>query len=76
MSGCWMYVYIKGFFDNLRHDLLMRVLQRHTDNRWVLLYIGRWLKAPIQNSDGVMINRDHIGPIFTLFLITRGTARK
>jgi len=43
---CWRYdwvvdVDIKGFFDNLRHDLLIRALQRHTDNQWVLLYIGR-----------------------------------
>jgi len=60
---CWRYnwvldVDIKGFFDNLRHDLLMRALQRHTDNKWVLLYIGRWLKAPMQNSDDMLINRD------------------
>ncbi len=60
---CWRYdwvvdVDIKGFFDNLRHDLLMRALQRHTDNEWVLLYVGRWLKAPMQNSDGTLVNRD------------------
>lgn len=60
---CWRYdwvvdVDIKGFFDNLRHDLLMRALQRHTDNKWVLLYIGRWLKAPMQNSDGEIAIRD------------------
>ena len=60
---CWRYnwvldVDIKGFFDNLRHDLLMRALQRHTDNKWVLLYIDRWLKAPMQNSDDMLINRD------------------
>ena len=60
---CWRYdwvldVDIKGFFENLRHDLLMRALQRHTDNKWVLLYIGRWLKAPMQNSDGTLVSRD------------------
>ena len=60
---CWRYnwvldVDIKGFFDNLRHDLLMRALQRHTDNKWVLLYIERWLTAPMQNSDGGIVSRD------------------
>jgi len=60
---CWRYnwvldVDIKGFFDNLRHDLLMRALQRHTDNKWVLLYIDRWLTAPMQNSDGDIVSRD------------------
>jgi RNA-directed DNA polymerase len=60
---CWRYNWvldldIKGFFDNLRHDLLMRALQKHTDNKWVLLYIGRWLKAPMQTSDGVIVDRD------------------
>lgn len=60
---CWRYnwvldVDIKGFFDNLRHDLLMRALQKHTDNKWVLLYIGRWLKAPMQLSNGEIVDRD------------------
>lgn len=60
---CWRYdwvldVDIKGFFDNLRHDLLMRALQRHTDNKWVLLYIDRWLTAPMQNSNGDIVSRD------------------
>jgi RNA-directed DNA polymerase len=60
---CWRYNWvldldIKGFFDNLRHELLMRALQKHTDNKWVLLYIGRWLKAPMQTSDGVIVDRD------------------
>jgi len=60
---CWRYNWvldldIKGFFDNLRHDLLMRALQKHTDNKWVLLYIGRWLKAPMQLSNGALVDRD------------------
>lgn len=43
---------IKGFFDNLNHDLMMKAVNTHTQERWVLLYIGRWLKAPIQMPDG------------------------
>ena len=43
---------IKGFFDHLRHDLMMLALQRHTQEKWVLMYIERWLKAPVEQSDG------------------------
>ena len=49
---------IKGFFDNLDHRLMMRAVRKHTDCRWVLLYIERWLKAPIQKADGTVENRD------------------
>ena len=48
---------IKGFFDNIRHDLLMRALRRHTESKWVLLYIERWLSAPFQKRDGTLIER-------------------
>ena len=43
---------IKGFFDNLDHELTMRAVRTHTEERWVLLYIERWLKAPIVRQDG------------------------
>lgn len=43
---------IKGFFDNLDHELLMRAVRAHTEESWVLLYIERWLKAPIALQDG------------------------
>jgi group II intron reverse transcriptase/maturase len=43
---------IKGFFDNLDHELMTRAVRTHTDERWVLLYIERWLKAPIELQDG------------------------
>jgi RNA-directed DNA polymerase len=47
---CWRYDWvvdldIKGFFDNIDHELLMLAVKRHTDCRWVLLYIERWLEA-------------------------------
>lgn len=59
---CWRYNWvidldIKGFFDNLNHDLLQRALQRHTRNKWVLLYIARWIKAPVQQPDGRLMER-------------------
>jgi group II intron reverse transcriptase/maturase len=60
---CWRYDWvldldIKGFFDNIDHDLLMRAVRKHTDCKWVLLYIGRWLKASAQLEDGSLIHRD------------------
>ena len=60
---CWRYDWvldldIKGFFDSISHDLLLKALRRHTDCRWVLLYVGRWLKAPEQGDDGGLEPRD------------------
>lgn len=49
---------IKGFFDNLDHQLMMRAVKKYTDYPWVLLYVERWLKAPIQREDGTVENRD------------------
>lgn len=43
---------IKGFFDNIDHDLLMRAVTKHAKEKWVVLYIERWLKAPAQAEDG------------------------
>ena len=60
---CWRYDWvvefdIVGLFDNIRHDLLMKALRRHCTNRWVLLYVERWLKAPLQEQDGSLTPRD------------------
>ena len=60
---CWRYDWvldldIKGFFDSIDHRLLMRSVRKHTDCRWVLLYIERWLKAPVQLEDGHLIHRE------------------
>jgi RNA-directed DNA polymerase len=49
---------IKGFFDNLDQDLLMRAVRRHAKDRWVVLYIERWLKAPVQEEDGRLVPRE------------------
>ncbi len=48
---------IKGFFDNLNWDLLRKALHKHTNNPWVLLYIERWLKAPMESKDGEITER-------------------
>lgn len=49
---------IRAFFDTIPHDLLLKAVARHTDQRWVLLYVERWLKAPLQKQNGILINRD------------------
>jgi len=49
---------IKGAFDNLDHDLLMKVVRSHVKDRWMLLYIERWLKAPFETADGKLIPRE------------------
>jgi RNA-directed DNA polymerase len=59
---CWRYdwvvdVDIKGFFDNLSHELLMKAVMKHISCKWVLLYIERWLKAPVQLTDGTLMER-------------------
>ncbi len=59
---CWEYDWliefdIKGLFDNIDHELLMRAVRKHTDNKWIILYIERWLKAPIKMPDGTASRR-------------------
>ena len=56
---CWksdwvIDVDIKGFFDSIPHDLVERAVVRHTDQPWVRLYVGRWLRAPVQRPDGTV----------------------
>lgn len=48
---------IKGFFDNIPHDLLMKAVEKHTDCKWHLLYIKRWLEAPVQRRNGEQTER-------------------
>ena len=48
---------IKGFFDNLDQNLVLRAVRHHTDTPWLLLYIERWLKALAQKEDGVLVER-------------------
>ncbi|WP_438456305.1 group II intron reverse transcriptase/maturase [Wolbachia endosymbiont of Kerria lacca] len=49
---------ISGFFDNLDHDLALQAIKKHTDCKWVILYVERWMKAPIQKADGSRVTRD------------------
>jgi RNA-directed DNA polymerase len=49
---------IRAFFDSVPHELVLRAVRRHTDERWILLYVERWLKAPLQQEDGTLVQRD------------------
>ena len=52
---------IKGLFDNLPHDLLLKAVRKHVKCPWALLYIERWLTAPME-QDGQRIERDRGTP--------------
>jgi len=59
---CWQYDWvlefdIKSLFDTIPHDLLMKAVQKHTQEKWVLLYIERWLKVPMEQADGSLVAR-------------------
>jgi RNA-directed DNA polymerase len=58
MKHGWVIdVDIKGFFDNIDHSTLMDLLRQHTQDKWVLLYIERWLKAGVEQADGSIAER-------------------
>ena len=59
---CWRYdwvldVDVRSYFDSIDWDLLLRAVRKHTACPWVLLYIERWLKAPVQLQDGSVVPR-------------------
>jgi RNA-directed DNA polymerase len=64
---CWKYDWIlefdiKGLFDNIDHALLLKAARKHVKEAWVLLYIERWLTAPMQLEDGTQLARDRGTP--------------
>jgi RNA-directed DNA polymerase len=64
---CWKYDWvlefdIKGLFDNIDHELLLRAVRKHITYKWALLYIERWLKAPMVKEDGTTIERSRGTP--------------
>jgi len=59
---CWKYDWvlefdIKGLFDNIDHELMMRAVRKHTSEPWIILYIERWLRAPMQHANGSLTER-------------------
>ena len=60
---CWRYDWvlefdIRGLFDNIDHELLLRAVRKHVTCKWALLYIERWLKAPMVKEDGTTMERN------------------
>jgi RNA-directed DNA polymerase len=53
---------VRAFFDSVPHELVLRAVRRHTDERWILLYAERWLNAPLQQADGTLVARDRGTP--------------
>ena len=59
-TNCWHYAWvidmdIKGFFDNIDHGLMVKTLRHYTDKAYIITYVKRWLKAPIELKDGTQI---------------------
>lgn len=48
---------VKGFFDNISHDIMLQLLGQHTQEKWVMLYTERWLKAGVEQEDGSIMAR-------------------
>ena len=46
---------IKEFFENVNHELIYKALKPHVSEKWMLLYIRRWLEAPVQFPDGTLV---------------------
>lgn len=49
---------IRGLFDNIDHELRNRAVRKHAREKWMVLYMERWLTAPMQEEDGQRIKRD------------------
>lgn len=63
--NCWRYDWvvdmdIKAFFDTIDHDLMMRAVEKHVPEKWIRLYIRRWLKSPVRLVEGGLQQR-HCG---------------
>ena len=64
---CWRQDWVldldlKSFFDSVSWELILKAVAHHTDQRWILLYVERWLKAPLQREDGSLVERDRGTP--------------
>lgn len=64
---CWKYFWVidldlRAFFDLIDHQLVLKLVRKHTNCKWILLYLERWLKAPVQAPDGSLQARDRGSP--------------
>lgn len=73
---------VKAFFDTVPWELMLKAVARHTDQKWVLLYVERWLKAPMLMPDGTTLPRvkgtpqgGPISPLIANIFLTYGFDR-
>jgi len=64
--NCWLFnwvidIDIKGFFDNIDHAKMLLAIDKHKNEKWVKMYIVRWLTAPVQKQDGELIYKNGKG---------------
>ena len=64
---CWKYDWvvefdIRRFFDSVPWDLIVKAVAAHCDLPWVVLYVKRWLAAPLALPDGTLAERDRGTP--------------
>lgn len=64
---CWRYDWaidldVEDFFGSVDWELMLRAVAHHTDQRWIILYVQRWLKAPRQQPDGTLVEPDRGTP--------------
>jgi len=62
-KNCFEYAWvidvdIKGFFDNISHEIMLQLLGQYTQEKWVMMYVERWLKAGVEQEDGSIVNRE------------------
>ena len=66
-TRCWQSYWvldldIRSFFDTVPHEPILRAVERHAPAAWVLLYVQRWLAAPIRRTDGTLVVPDRGTP--------------
>lgn len=62
-TGWVIDIDIQSFFDSIDHELMMKAVRYYTQEKWVLMYIERWLKADVKRQqDGRMEKRNEGTP--------------
>ena len=61
--NCWRYDWvvdldIRAFFDTIDHELMMRAVEKHVPEKWIRLYIQRWLESEVELADGTIETRN------------------
>jgi group II intron reverse transcriptase/maturase len=55
---CWAIdLDIQSFFDTMDHTLLMKAVAHYCSDKWVLMYVQRWLKAGVVQQDGCYVDK-------------------